>query len=427
MAAYNVYTKLSSIIKKTPLELNKRLSTKYDCNIYFKREDLQFTRSFKIRGAINKIISLTDKQKLKGICTASAGNHAQGVAFSAKKFNIKSDIFVPTSTPLQKINKIKEFGSFNLLNENNKDHLQCSIHIEGNSFDECLTKSLEFSKKHDSTFIHPYDDEHVIDGQSTIAYEIDNELENIDSVVCPIGGGGLISGISEYFDTQKISSQITNIFGVEPKTCASMYESLNENERIILNNNDKFVDGASVNQVGKLPFDIMKYNKPLDIFKVDNYKLCHDIIELYQKDGIIVEPAGALSVSALDLIYKKYRKTMKNKNIVCIISGGNNDITRYPEFIEKNLIYQNLLHYYIIEFNQNYGELKRFMFNVLNKGDDIIRFEYMKKTNKDKGNVLIGIQIQNKNNIHKINENLKYNNFNYIKINDNDQLYNYLI
>ena len=394
----------SKILIHTPLKRNSRLSELYNANIFIKEEHQQAVRSFKIRGAYSKISTLSAEQLKMGIVCASAGNHAQGVAHICNQLKIRGHIFLPEKTPLQKIQRIKYFSNDS-----------CNLHIYGNNFDECLQESLEFSKENKTTFIHPYDDHDVIRGQATIAYEIEQDLSQTpDFIIATVGGGGLIAGISKYF---KNSCQI---YGVEPLGCPSMKLSLESNKIIKCEPKDIFVDGATVPKVGKLPFEICQ--KYIDkVYTSDNGKLCQTILDLYQNDGIIAEPAGALPFTILDKL------PIENKNVVCILSGGNNDISRYPEIMDKSLIFQGLKYYYIIEFSQKPGELKRFINNVLGPHDDIVRFEYIKKTNLEVGNVLIGIQVEKANHINKIDEHLKLNKFKFIKINDNNLLYSYLI
>jgi len=319
------YIRISPYIKKTPLEYNKRLSDKFNSKIYFKREDLQICRSFKIRGALNKIITLSDQHKQNGIVCASAGNHAQGVAFSSQELNISADIFLPNITPLQKINRIKY-----LMGDNTK------LHIIGDTFNECLKEALYYTEEHNKTFIHPYNDEDVIIGQGTIGLELLNSDIIPDTIIGTVGGGGLMAGISLYGD-----SNIHNVsyIGVETSSCPSMTRSIENGGPIEITPLDNFVDGASVSLVGDKTYDICS-RLLNNIYDVENGKICETMIELYQDDGIITEPAGAMSVCALDDIYKNQRELIVNQNVVCILSGGNNDITRYPEIVDKCLQYQ---------------------------------------------------------------------------------------
>jgi len=409
------FNRISPYCKQTPLEYHERLSKLYDCKVYLKREDQQLTRSFKIRGALNKISRLTEDEKNRGIVCASAGNHAQGIALSAKLFKIPCNIFLPSNTPSQKIKQIEYYS----------DPVHCKITVQGSAFQETLQIALDFAKQNNKVFVHPFNDQDVIDGQGTIAYEISKQLIP-DIILCPLGGGGLVSGIVQYFN--KHSSWFSmfhnnvSIIGVEPENNDSMKKSIEKDELVTLVNDDNFVDGAAVKRVGELTFKICKDGLS-EILVIDKNRLCYDMIDLVQKDGIITEPAGALSISGLYQIKDK----IKGKTVVCVISGGNNDITRYSEIMEKSLQYQNLLHYYLLEFNQVPGELKKFINNIIGEKDDIIRFEYVKKTNRNKGNVLVGLQVDNTNNVLKINLKLKEFGFKYKKIESNDLLYGYLI
>ena len=319
---------MNNIIKKTPLQFNNRLSKKYNCNIFLKREDLQIIRSFKIRGAYNKINNLKKYEKERGIVCASAGNHAQGVAYVCNKLDINCNIYIPINSPIQKLKKIKYFS-------NNK----CKINFYGNTFDECLEEAKKFTKKNNKTFVHPFDDIDVIKGQGKIYDEIIDK--NPDIITTCIGGGGLAAGLCLN------NNNNIKIYGAEPINCASMRNSILNNKNLKLNTINNFVDGANVAKVGDLNFKICK-NKLTDVFEITNGEICEQIIEMYEYDGIILEPAGALSLASL-----KYIPNLQNKNIICILSGGNNDPSRYQEIIEKYLVYKNLRHYFIIEFYQN--------------------------------------------------------------------------
>ena len=398
-------------IKKTPLEFNHRLSQIYGANIYYKREDLQNTRSFKIRGAINKIKTLESSNILQtqnGITCASAGNHAQGVAYICNKMKLEGRIFLPETTPLQKINRIKYFGGNYV-----------KITQFSNSVDNCLVESKKFAEENNYGFIHPFDDQDIINGQATIGKEIVDEIKP-DIIVCPVGGGGLISGVSKYVkDYYSNTNSNIKVIGVEPYGAASLYHSLNKNKRVKIEDMDTFVDGAAVSTIGENTIDICKeYVDYVELVKNDH--LCYDLINVYQDDGIILEPAGALAISALKNISEKY--DIRDKNIVCILSGGNNDLTRYDEIMDLSLKYQNLKHYFILEFSQSPGQLKLFINNILGPKDDIIRFEYIKKTNRNYGKVLIGIELYKHENLTNIIENLNKLNFQFQKIDKNELL-----
>ena len=404
---HSAHNNMKNLVVNTPLEKNIRLSKKYNSHIFIKREDLQQVRSFKIRGAFNKLTNLSKTEKENGIVCASAGNHAQGVALSSKSIDISSDIFIPETTPVQKVTQISNF-----LNDKSK------IHMIGSNFNECLEYSLDFTKKNNKSFIHPYNDIDTIIGQATIAKEI-YERSDPDFILGTIGGGGLMAGCSTYSRYIKPSCEI---IGVEPATCPSMKLSIERNELIELDITDNFVDGATVSKVGDITFEICKKN--IDkIYDVSIGKLCETMLELYQNDGIIAEPAGALPIAALDKIKDK----IENKIVICILSGGNNDLTRYPEIIERQLRYKKLKHYYIIQFGQKPGELRKFINNVLGSDDDITRFEYIKKTNRNFGNVLIGIELKKAEDINLISQNLKKNNFKYTKIEEDDLIYSYIV
>jgi threonine dehydratase len=406
------YKNINTDIIKTPCEFNARLSKLYNTNIFLKREDLQITRSFKIRGSLNKIKSLAKQNNninKNGLICASAGNHAQGMAYSCNKLGLNGTIYVPSITPLQKINRIKYYGGETI-----------EIKLHGSNFQECLDKAVIEAHKNNMYFIHPYDDIDVINGQSTIAHEIYNDI-NPDFIIAPVGGGGLISGISMYSKEYKPTCKI---IGVESNGADSMQLALYKGTPSLIKNVNTFVDGASVPKVGDIPFSICKNNVD-KLYSVDNKRVCHDIINCYQDDGIILEPAGALPIGCLDDMETEY--DLIGKNIVIVLSGGNNDVTRYSEIMQLNLEYMGLIHYFIIEFNQIPGQLKFFINNILDKNTDIIRFEYIKKTNKYFGNVLIGIQLNNKENLNTVTEKLNEYKINYKKIEYDDLYYDFLI
>jgi len=401
--------RLVGVAEKTPLQFNNRLSKKYGAKIYLKREDLQEVRSFKIRGAYNKMTSLSNGEKKKGVVCASAGNHAQGVAWSCNALKVHGTIFMPTVTPNQKIDKVQHFGNGYV-----------DIKLVGTTFDDASAASQECAKKTGAVYVHPFNDPLTIAGQGTVGKEIVKKLgKNIDYVLSCIGGGGLISGVATYIKNQIPQSRI---IGVEPSGAAGMQESLKKNQVVTLETIDTFVDGAAVRTVGDLTFQIVK--KYVDnVIVVPEGKVCTAMIELYQNEGIVTEPAGALSVSALDHIAEK----MKGKTVVCIISGGNNDILRYPEIMEKSLVYQGRKHYFLIEFAQKPGQLKRMLDNALGPNDDIVRFEYMKKTNKEKAPALVGLELRDKKDLKPLLARMDEIELKYTKLSEKDMLYEYLV
>lgn len=400
---------LTSIVIKSPLQYSDRLSRQYDANIYLKREDLQPVRSFKLRGAYNKIMHLNDSERKNGIVTASAGNHAQGVAYACAQLRIHGVIFMPTITPNQKIQKVKYFGGSYV-----------TIKLIGTTFDEANVAAQEFCTKEHACFVHPFNDPLVISGQGTVAKEIFDELgEKLDSIIVTIGGGGLIAGVATYL---KDKNKNINIYGVEPEGADSMRASLDAGHIVSLDTIDTFVDGAAVRVVGDLTLKIAKAEVK-KVLTVPVGAVCTSMIELYQNEGIIAEPAGALSVSALEQL----KAQLKGKTVVVIITGGNNDIMRYPEILEKSLVYRGLKHYFIIEFAQKPGALKNFLNHVLTPSDDIVLFEYMKKTNKEKGPALVGIELKNSKHLSGLLERMKTYEITYRKITTDDLVYNYLV
>ncbi|MEE6186117.1 threonine ammonia-lyase IlvA [Niabella digestorum] len=400
--------RLQSVVTRTPLQLNISLSRRYKANIYLKREDLQLVRSYKLRGAYNLMSSLPQEQLDCGVVCASAGNHAQGFAFSCKALNIKGTIFMPSITPKQKITQTKMFGEDNI-----------EIILTGDTYDDCASAAKKFTEENNMTFIHPFDDEKIIEGQATVGYEICEQLKDIDYVIVPIGGGGLCAGAGSYIKT---ISPATKIIGTEPEGAPSMTEALKAGHPVELNNIDRFVDGAAVKRVGDITFAIC-----LDILDnvilVPEGKICTTILELYNRDAIVVEPAGALSIAALDFL----KDDIEGKNVVCIVSGSNNDIDRMQEIKERSLQYEGLKHYFLINFAQRPGALKQFVNNVLGPDDDITRFEYMQKTNKESGPALIGIELKNKNDYNHLIERMQKLNIQFKELNKDDSLFSYLV
>ena len=400
--------RLQGIAHHTPLQLNSNLSRKYMANVYLKREDLQVVRSYKLRGAYNMMRSLRYEKIAKGVVCASAGNHAQGFAYSCKKLNVRGVVFMPVITPKQKVNQTKMFGDDSI-----------EIRLTGDTYDDCAVAAKRFTEEHDMTFIPPFDDVRIIEGQATVAMEILSDKPNIDFVFIPVGGGGLSAGVGSYFKT---FSPNTKIIGVEPQGAPAMYEALKAGRPVTLSHIDRFVDGAAVKRVGDLTFPICK--EVLDDMRlVPEGKACSTILRLYNEDAIVVEPAGALSIAALD----DFAKEIKGKNIVCIVSGSNNDIDRMQEIKERSLQYEGLKHYFLINFAQRPGALKEFVNKVLGPTDDITRFEYMQKTNKEMGPALVGIELQSRSDYEALMQKLDEHQISYTELNNNDTLFGYLV
>lgn len=401
--------RLEGVVNNTPLQLSKRLSEKFHAKIYIKREDLQEVRSFKIRGAYNKMASLTPEERKRGVVCASAGNHAQGVAYSCALLKIKGTIFMPVATPNQKIERVKRFGDGFI-----------ELQLIGDTYDQASAAAKQYCKEKNALYIHPFDDPLTIAGQGTIGKEIYEQLQgNLDVVVSCIGGGGLISGIASYV---KQKNKKIKVIGAEPEGAAGMLASLKNGHVTTLSAIDTFVDGAAVMRVGDITFALCK--KYIDtIVSAPEGKICSIMIELYQNEGIVAEPAGAVSLSVLDDI----AKDIKGKTVICILSGGNNDLLRYPEILERSLVFQGRKHYFIIEFAQKPGQLRKFVDKALGPTDDIVRFEYIKKTNKEKGPALVGIELQDKKDFEPLMNRMKKIGLNFQLIKTDDVLYEYLI
>ena len=400
---------LGEIISPTPLLENRELSSRYNAKVFLKREDLQIVRSYKIRGAYNKIKSLDADQLKNGVVCASAGNHAQGVAFSCNHLGIKGHIYMPTTTPKQKIEQVKMFGNG-----------QIEIVLTGDTFDTSNKLAMNFAKENNKTFIHPFDDPKTIEGQATIGLEIlQDSKEKIDYIFVPIGGGGLASGVGAYI---KSISPETKVIGVEPAGAAGMKASVDNGGVVELDKVDKFVDGAAVKKVGEYTYDICKEVLD-DIVVVPEGAVCTTILELYNKSAIVVEPAGALSITAL----RFYADKIKGKNVVCIVSGSNNDIARSEEIKEKSLLYEGLKHYFIVRFPQRSGALLTFIKDVLGPNDDITHFSYTKKINKEMGPAIIGIEVTDPKNFDLLVERMEEKGFAYQYLNDNNDLFEFLV
>ena len=402
-------TVLSEILEPTPFQRNADLSVKYNADVFLKREDLQVVRSYKIRGAYNKIRSIKPEDLKNGIVCASAGNHAQGVAFSCNKLKIMGSIYMPTTTPKQKIEQVKMFGG---------NYIE--IVLTGDTFDAANAAAIEFAKQSNKTFIPPFDDPKIMEGQGTIGREImAQSKEKLDYIFIPIGGGGLASGLGAYI---KQMSPETKIIGVEPAGAPCMKAAIENGGVIELESIDKFVDGAAVKKAGAQTYEVCKEILD-DIIVVPEGAVCTTIIQMYNKSAIVVEPAGALSIAALNF----YTDQIKGKKVACVVSGSNNDITRMEEIREKSLLYEGLKHYFIITFPQKNGILHSFIQDIIDPTNDLVYFQYMKKTNRDFGPALIGIELQDKHDLPALLKRLEIHNLAYVHINENDKLFEILI
>jgi threonine dehydratase len=376
--------------------------------VYLKREDLQIVRSYKLRGAYNMMSLLPSNELAKGVVCASAGNHAQGFAYSCKKLNVQGVVFMPIITPNQKVSQTKMFGEGFV-----------EVKLVGDTFDDCAVAAKKYTEEHGLTFIPPFDNIRIIEGQSTVGIEILEEQQNIDFVFLPVGGGGLSAGVGAYFKTQ---APTTKIIGVEPEGAPSMLTAIKAGKPVKLDNIDSFVDGAAVKRVGDATFEICKRVID-DMHLVPEGKICSTILKLYNEEAIVVEPAGAISVAALD----DYADQIKGKKIVCIVSGSNNDIERMQEIKERSLQFEGLKHYFLIRFAQRPGALKEFVNQVLGPTDNITRFEYMQKNKKDSAPALVVVELQSPENYQVLIDNMKSYNINYTALNKNDNVFAYLV
>lgn len=400
---------IKDVVTRTPLQLNATASTKIGAQVYVKREDLQLVRSYKIRGAYHKISSLSKAERARGVVCASAGNHAQGVAFSCNRLQIRGTIFMPVPTPNQKVEQVQMFGGE-----------YCDIQLVGDTFDDAQNAAVAFENTNNVTFVHPFDDEKVIEGQGTIGLEILKQTKTpIDYVFVPVGGGGLASGLSSVF---KQLSPNTKIIGVEPEGAPSMSTSIANGKNTTLEQIEKFVDGAAVQRVGDLTFNICKDFLD-DMITVPEGKVCQTILELYTKDAIVVEPAGALTIAALD----SYKDEIQGKNIVCVVSGSNNDITRTSEIKERALLHENLKHYFMVRFPQRAGALKEFVVEVLGPNDDITHFEYSKKHSRENGPAIVGVQLKKEADFEPLLTRMKEKNFYGDYLNAKPDLFQFLV
>ena len=400
---------LEEILEPTPFQKNQNLSDIYGADVYLKREDLQMVRSYKIRGAYNKIRSIEPESMKNGIVCASAGNHAQGVAFSCSKLQIMGSIFMPVTTPKQKIEQVRMFG---------REYIE--IILTGDTFDAANSAAIRYAKENDKTFIPPFDDPKVMEGQGTIGREILSQCkEKLDYVFVPIGGGGLASGLGSYI---RQMSPETKIIGVEPGGAPCMKEAIKAGKVIKLEQIDKFVDGAAVQEAGALTYEVCKEVLD-DIIVVPEGAVCTTIIQMYNKSAIVVEPAGALSAAAL----RFYADKIKGKKVACIVSGSNNDITRMEEIREKSLLYEGLKHYFIVNFPQKSGVIVSFIRDILGPTDDLVHIQYTKKTNKNSGPALVGIELASKDDFEPLLQRMDAQGLKYEYINENNQLFEILI
>ncbi|MEW1841952.1 threonine ammonia-lyase IlvA [Nonomuraea angiospora] len=368
--------RLRPVIRHTALEPNQRLSGLLGGQVLLKREDAQICRSYKVRGAFNLIASLTDEERRRGVVCASAGNHGQGVAFACARLGISGRVYVPSTTPRQKRERIAALGG---------DRVE--VVVGGGTYDEASGAAHADSEHTGAVYVHPFDDVRTMAGQGTVGLEILAQCEEPPhTVVVPVGGGGLISGIAVWL---REHSPSTRIVGAEPAGAASMRAALDHGGPLALPELDTFVDGAAVGRVGDATFPLVK-DLVDEVVAVDEGAVCTEMLDLYQTDGIIAEPAGALAGAAA----RELLPYVSGGPVVCVVSGGNNDVSRYNEVLERSLVHIGLRHYFLVTFPQRPGALRHFLDEVLGEGEDIIAFEYVKKNNRETGPALVGIELE---------------------------------
>ncbi|MGR3615887.1 MAG: threonine ammonia-lyase IlvA [Paracoccaceae bacterium] len=394
---------LRAVFEPTPLQRNAHLSDRFEADIWLKREDLSPVRSYKIRGAFNAMRKQPGQDLF--VC-ASAGNHAQGVAFMCKHLGVKGVIFMPVTTPQQKIQKTRIFGG---------EHIE--IHLVGDYFDDTLKAAQQWCGREGGHFLSPFDDADVIEGQASIAVEIEQQMNNApEHIILPVGGGGMSSGVAHYFGGQ------SHCVFVEPDGGACLKAALLAGRPVALDRVDNFVDGAAVGRIGQQPFDILRDTPPSDVLTISEDRICTTMIEMLNVEGIVLEPAGALSVEALGDL----RSWIKGRTVVCVTSGGNFDFERLPEVKERAQRYSGVKKYLILRLPQRPGALKEFL-GILGPEDDIARFEYMKKSARNFGSVLIGIETKRPENFERLFSEFEAAGFTYTDITNDEMMAQFVI
>jgi threonine dehydratase len=367
--------RLSGTVRPSPLHRSHRLSGVSGLDVWLKREDLQEVRSYKLRGAYNLIAQLTPEQRPRGVVCASAGNHAQGVAFASARAGVTARIYLPRTTPRQKRERVAALGGSSV-----------EVVIEGDTYDDCAAAAARDTLETGATLIPAFDDLHTIAGQGTVIREAIEQLGGApDAVVVPVGGGGLIAGTLAYLGERHPD---VTVIGVEPAGAASMAAAVEADAPVLLETVDPFVDGAAVRRVGDLTFPIVRRGRPR-LVTVPEGQVCVEMLEMYQTDGIIAEPAGALAAASL----RSGLQLRPGATVICVLSGGNNDVSRYAEIVERALVFEQRKHYFLVEFPQEPGALRGFLDDVLGPDDDITLFEYVKRSNRETGPALVGIEL----------------------------------
>jgi threonine dehydratase len=402
--------RISDVVTRTPLQLSERLSDAVGATVYLKREDLQAVRSYKLRGATNLLRQLSADEIAAGVVCSSAGNHAQGFAMACRSMGIRGRVYVPAKTPKQKRDRIRYHGGEFI-----------ELIAVGKTYDEAAAAALDDIGRTGATLVPPYDDPRTIAGQGTIAVELLDQLDSEpDLVIVPVGGGGCIAGITTYLAERATR---TSVLGVEPAGAAAMIAALAEGNPVTLDHVDQFVDGAAVNRAGALTYAALAAaGDMVSLTAVDEGAVCTAMLDLYQNEGIIAEPAGALSVAAL-----WETDISPESTVVCLISGGNNDVSRYGEVLERSLVHLGLKHYFLVDFPQEPGALRRFLDTVLGPNDDITLFEYVKRNNRETGEALVGVELGSAADLDGLLERMKASDIHVETLEPDSPAYRYLL
>jgi threonine dehydratase len=402
--------RISDVVTRTPLQRSERLSDAVGATVYLKREDLQAVRSYKLRGATNLLRQLSADEIAAGVVCSSAGNHAQGFAMACRSMGIRGRVYVPAKTPKQKRDRIRYHGGEFI-----------ELIAVGKTYDEAAAAALDDIGRTGATLVPPYDDPRTIAGQGTIAVELLDQLDSEpDLVIVPVGGGGCIAGITTYLAERAAR---TSVLGVEPAGAAAMIAALAEGHPVTLDHVDQFVDGAAVNRAGTLTYAALAAaGDMVSLTAVDEGAVCTAMLDLYQNEGIIAEPAGALSVAAL-----LETDISPESTVVCLISGGNNDVSRYGEVLERSLVHLGLKHYFLVDFPQEPGALRRFLDTVLGPNDDITLFEYVKRNNRETGEALVGVELGSAADLDGLLERMKASDIHVETLEPDSPAYRYLL
>ncbi|MET7997233.1 threonine ammonia-lyase IlvA [Amycolatopsis sp. NPDC005232] len=367
--------RLTGVVTRTPLEPNARLSSRVDARVWLKREDQQTVRSYKIRGAYNFIVQLDEATRSRGVVCASAGNHAQGVAYACRRLGANGRVYVPGTTPRQKRERIATLGGAHI-----------EVIVVGETYEDAFAAANDDAQRTGATLVPAFDDPRTVAGQGTVALEVVEQLGFVpDVLVVPVGGGGLLAGIATWVRERHPEIRVV---GVEPAGAMCMAAALEAGKPVRIDAVDSFVDGAAVREAGGVTYPLVR-DSGAELTSVPEGAVCTEMLAMYQADGVIAEPAGALASAALGTTVL----VEPEQTVVCIVSGGNNDVSRYSEILERSLMHEGLKHYFLVSFPQEPGALRRFLDEILGPEDDVARFEYVKRNNRELGPALIGIEI----------------------------------